>query len=236
MIALCFFAMETYGQSCSGPVPADATVVTSEINTVDNGTYWICDGGDVDALSPNGGQYFVEFGGRLELIGNGHTVYVNSGGIVEVVGNDNILYVAGGARAQVNGNANLIYRAAKANVTDGGMDNTLDESCLSVFIDYTNAPPNVCVTTSVAHAEDRTSTGVSVLTLHDGIFEVVVQDCRENMEGTVEALNAEGAAIVRELVSGCRFTVDLSQQTNGVYWLLYRTSTHVVSRRVLVVH
>ena len=155
---------------CTADIPSNASIINNSVNIVLAGVYWICSGGNVDALASNS-TFFVEDGGNLDLSGNNNTVYINTGGTTDVSGAGNTIYVAEGATLEVSGSNNTIFAVNGQNVNNSGSNNTIDlNSCSSITFNYSNAPAEGCNTPptppSLAFASNSQTVGENVGTVN----------------------------------------------------------------------
>ena len=128
---------------CNPAIPANANVVDST-QTVNGGftPQWVC---KYDTLFSGGGIFFV---------------YLESGAVMSTGGGIDSIYVKDGATLIMNGGIHVILHEPLAvlNVT-GGIPTYYP--CNTITYDYTNAPQNGCLVTSV-NEENRNSENISV--------------------------------------------------------------------------
>lgn len=115
--------------SCAPPIPATATVVTTETASTFGGLkrLWICNGGQATA---GAGDYnvYIESGGTFTFTGGGvYAIYVKSGGTYK----------------GTNGGLTSVYAEPGANLTLSGSEQVVVE-CPSLAFDTTQAPPAGC--------------------------------------------------------------------------------------------
>ncbi len=199
-LLLLILQSKLYAQ-CTVAIPKWATVVNTNITVAAVAdTFWVCSG---DTLFGSGvdNVYYVESGGALDMSGIHKTVYLKAGASINCSGIDDTVYYEPGAIISCSGNH-------------------FDSLCTQLVFDYSQAPANGCVPTSVAPQLPLTNNevlqclpnpvmdelNISGYILKDGVAEIKI-------------FNLVGKEIFSTRLTTSDFKLHLNHLPIGIYFL-----------------
>ena len=197
---------------CFKAIPNNANVV-STIQTVNGGftPQWICPG---DTLYSGGGIMFifVEPGAVFNTGGGIDTIFVRSGGTLIMNGGIHEIYFEPGAILNVSGG--IPYY----------------DTCLAVTFDYTNAPPNGCITGLAS--QNKNETQVSVFpNPSKGNFTVSVGEKKNAM---VEIYNVLNEIIYSSEIFHSKAEIELHAKS-GIYFYRVMDGEKMIAEGKLII-
>jgi hypothetical protein len=210
IITLIFAGWNAKAQ-CNPAIPSIALVVNS-----------------TDTVSPGNLPIWVCGGGSLTLDGGFHNVYLETGAMMMTQGGIDTIYVKNGATLNMAGGIHVVYyeNLLDLNITAGIATNI---PCTSINFDYSNGPSSGCIITSLP-SETETETNISVYpNPSSGIFKIN----SSIQKGTFEIYNLQGKKVHRGSVKS-NFQIDISDQSNGIYFLKLLTIEGVVNKKIIL--
>ncbi|MFT7611935.1 MAG: hypothetical protein ACI9J3_000884 [Parvicellaceae bacterium] len=207
-ITLIFVGWNAKAQ-CNPAIPSIALVVSS-----------------TDTVSPGNLPIWVCGGGSLTLDGGFHNVYLETGATMMTQGGIDTIYVKNGATLNMAGGIHVVYyeNLLDLNITAGAATNI---PCTSINFDYSNGPSSGCIITSLP---SETETNISVYpNPSSGIFKIN----SSIQKGTFEIYNLQGKKVYSGSVKS-NFQIDISDQSNGIYFLKLLTIEGVVNKKIIL--
>jgi hypothetical protein len=179
-----------------------------------------------DTVSPGNLPIWVCGGGSLTLDGGFHNVYLETGAMMMTQGGIDTIYVKNGATLNMAGGIHVVYyeNLLDLNITAGAATNI---PCTSINFDYSNGPSSGCIITSLP---SETETNISVYpNPSSGIFKIN----SSIQKGTFEIYNLQGKKVYSGSVKS-NFQIDISAQSNGIYYLKLSTSEGMVNKKIIL--
>jgi len=131
---------------CNPQIAFNAIVVDTflEVSNPNLVCYWVCNG---DSLFLNGAANCL--------------VYAEKNAWVRVLGGENYVWLLDGATCQIDmgSSSNFVHRLLSTTLIDNG-NLTLDSICTTLNYDYSNAPPNACISTGSFNFELNSSLSI----------------------------------------------------------------------------
>ena len=200
---------------CNPAIPGNANVINSN-DTVNGGftPQWVCKN---DTLVSQGGIFYV---------------YLEPGAAMVTGGGIDSIYVTNGASLSMNGGIHVILHepAAILNVA-GGIPTYVP--CPSITYDYTNAPLNGCLVTSVSE-ENTNSAPVSVFP-NPAKDNFTVTFSNTINKGVIEVYNVLGKKIFTEdVINVSQKEVQLKNSDAGIYFVKVHTEEKTFTEKLVV--